>query len=151
MVSVVVVVMLVGSAYLAMAAGGPGFRGKGQGPGMRIERMAEVLDLTDAQKEKVSAILKAEQEKTEPLRQQLADNHEQFRKTSFSEKFDEAAVRGLAAKQTQIKTEMMVSHARTKSEIYALLTPEQRTLAKKLGPMMGPRHGGGMQRCWDND
>ncbi|OGW48231.1 MAG: hypothetical protein A2078_08615 [Nitrospirae bacterium GWC2_57_9] len=140
MMSLVVVVMLVGSAYLAAAAGGPGFHGKGGGPGMRMERMAEVLDLTDTQKEKVSAILKAEQEKTAPLRQQLAENREKMMQTTLSEKFDEAAVRAIATKQAQIKTEMMVSHARAKSEIHALLTPEQRTLAQKLGPMMGPRH-----------
>ena len=140
MMSLVVVVMLVGSAYLAAAAGGPGFHGKGGGPGMRMERMVEVLDLTDTQKEKVSAILKAEQEKTAPLRQQLAENREKMMQTTLSEKFDEAAVRAIATKQAQIKTEMMVSHARAKSEIHALLTPEQRTLAQKLGPMMGPRH-----------
>lgn len=147
-VSVVMVAMLAGSAVLAVAGGGPGFRGKGGGPGMRVERMAEMLDLTEPQKEKVSAILKAEQEKTAPLRQQLAENHEQFRKAAFSEKFDEAAVRELAAKQAQVKTEMMVSHARAKSQIYALLTPEQRALAQKLGPMNGPGHGrmGGTKR-----
>ncbi|OGW40096.1 MAG: hypothetical protein A2010_05370 [Nitrospirae bacterium GWD2_57_9] len=105
-----------------------------------MERMVEVLDLTDTQKEKVSAILKAEQEKTAPLRQQLAENREKMMQTTLSEKFDEAAVRAIATKQAQIKTEMMVSHARAKSEIHALLTPEQRTLAQKLGPMMGPRH-----------
>jgi len=141
MISVVVVVMLVGSAYLAAAAGGPGFPGKGHGPGMHMDRMAEVLGLSDTQKDKVSAILKAEQEKTEPLRQQLFENRKQIMETAFSGKFDEAAVRAIAAKQAPIITELIVSHARAKSEIHALLTPEQRTLAEKLGPMMGPRHG----------
>lgn len=141
MISVVVVVMLVGGAYLAAAAGGPGFPGKGHGPGMRMERMAEVLGLSDTQKEQVSAILKAEQEKTEPLRQQLFENRKQIMETAFSGKFDEAAVRAIAAKQAPIITELIVSHARAKSEIHALLTPEQRTLAEKLGPMMGHRHG----------
>ena len=108
---------------------------------MRMERMGEVLGLSDTQKEKVGAILKAEQEKTEPIRQQLAENREQFRKTTFSETFDEAAVRAIATKQARLKTEMMVSHARAQSEIYALLTPEQRTLAQKLGPINGPRRG----------
>jgi periplasmic protein CpxP/Spy len=150
MVSVVVVVMLVGSAYLAAAAGGPGCGGKGGGPGMHGDRMAEVLGLSDTQKEQVSAILKAEQEKTEPLRQQLFENRKLIMESSFSGKFDEAAVRAIAAKQAPIITELMVSHARAKSEIHALLTPEQRTLAQKLGPMMGPRHGH-MQRFGDDE
>jgi Spy/CpxP family protein refolding chaperone len=150
MVSLVVVVMLVGSAYVA-AAHGPGFGRNGDRAGMHLERMAQVLDLTAAQKEKVSAIVKAEQEKTAPLRQQLADNHEQFRKLTLSEKFDEAAVRALAAKQAQIKTEMMVSHAKAKSEIYALLTPEQRTLPRSSGRWDRMQVWGGMGRCWDNE
>jgi protein CpxP len=141
MISVVAAGLLFGSVYLAAAAGGPGFGGRGQGPGMHLERMAEVLGLSDTQKERVGAILKEEREKTEPLRQQLAENHRQLRQATLSEKFDEAAVRAIAAKQTPIRTELMVSHARAKSEIHALLTPEQRTLAEKLGPMMGPRHG----------
>jgi len=151
-ISVVAAMMLVGSAYLALAGGGPGGC-RGGGPGRHIDRMAQVLDLTAAQKEKVSAIVKAEQEKTEPLRQQLFENRDKFRQTTFSEKFDEAAVRAIAAKQAQIQTELMVSHAKTKSEIFALLTPEQRTLAQKLGPMMGPRHGrtGPMQQFGDDE
>ncbi len=148
MISVVAAAMLVGSAYVAVAHG-PGFGGRGD-PGMHVERMAQVLNLTDTQKEKVSAILKAEQEKTEPLRQQLFENWKQIRESTFSGKFDEAAVRAIAEKQAKIQTELIVSHARARSEIHALLTPEQRTLAQKLGPMMGPRHGG-MHRFGDED
>ena len=114
------------------------------------DRMAEVLGLSDSQKEKVSAILKAEQEKTEPLRQQLFENRKQIMESTSSGKFDEAAVRAIAAKQAPIIAELMVSHARAKSEIHALLTPEQRALAEKLGPMMGPRHGH-MQRFGDEE
>ena len=149
MVSVVVVVMLAGSAYLA-AAGGPGFGGKRGGPGMHVERMAEVLGLSDAQKAKVSEILNVEREKTGPLRQQLFENRKQIMEAAFSGKFDEAAVRAMAEKQARIQTELIVSHARATSEIHALLTPEQRTLAEKLGPIMGPRHGH-MPPCGDED
>ena len=148
--SVVVAVMLAGSAYLAAAAGGPGSPGKGHGPGMRMDRMAEMLGLSDTQKEQVSAILKAEQEKTGPLRQQLFENRKQIMETAVSGKFDEAAVRAIAAKQAPIITELMVSHARAKSEIHALLTPEQQARAQKLGPMMGPRHGH-MQQFGDDE
>jgi Spy/CpxP family protein refolding chaperone len=136
-VIVVVAAMVAGTAFIA-AAHGPGFGGKGHVPGMIIGRMARVLDLTAGQKEKVTAIIKAEMEKTQPLREQLFENREQVMEAVFSGKFDEAAVSALAAKQSSVITELMVSYARAGSEISALLTPEQRTLAKKLGPLMGP-------------
>ena len=117
---------------------------------MNMDRMAEKLGLSDAQKEQVSAILKAEKEKTDPLRQQLFENRKQIMEAAVSGKFDEAAVRAIAEKQAPIITELMVSHARAKSEIYALLTPEQRTRAQKLGPMTGPRHGH-MQQFGEDD
>jgi Spy/CpxP family protein refolding chaperone len=142
--------MLIGSAYGA-AAHGPGFGGKGDRLSMHVERMAKVLDLTAAQKEKVSAVLKAEQEKTEPLRQQLYENRKKIMETAFSGKFDETAVRAIAEKQAGIQTELIVSHARAKSEIHGLLTPEQRTLAQKLGPMMMGPGCGHMQRFSDEE
>lgn len=151
MTGVVVAVMLAGGAYSAAAAGGPGVRGKGHGPGMRMERMADELGLSDSQKEQVRIILKAEHEKTWPLRQQLFENREQIRKISLSGKFDEAVVRAIAAKQADIQTEIIVSHARAESEIYALLTPEQRKRAEQFRPMTGPRHGRMMQRFGDDE
>lgn len=150
MISVLVVVTMLGSAYVAAAGGGPWFRGRGDRAGMHMGRMAKVLGLNDSQKEQVSAILKAEREKTEPLRQQLAENRKRLRQASLAEKFDEAAVRAIATKQAQIQTELIVSHSRAKNRINALLTPEQRTLAEKLRPMMGPRNRH-MQRFGDDD
>ncbi len=141
MIGVVVIGMLVGSAYMAAAAGGPGLPGRGDRAGMHLDRMAKVLGLSDTQKEQIGAILKAEWDKTEPLRQQLFENRKQIMESTFSGKFDEAAVRAMAEKQAGIETELIVSHAKAKSQIHALLTPEQLSLAEKLGPMMGRRHG----------
>ncbi|HSM00419.1 MAG TPA: Spy/CpxP family protein refolding chaperone, partial [Candidatus Limnocylindria bacterium] len=120
-----------------------GFHGKYRtmGPGKRIDRMAKKLNLTEAQKEQVKAILASERDKAEPLRQQLAENRENLRKAIEAEPFKEATVRALAQSQNEARVELVVSRARAKSQIYALLTPEQRELAKKLGPMGEGRHG----------
>lgn len=113
-------------------------------------RMAQELGLSDSQKEKIDALLKAEQEKTEPLRKQIDEARQQFRKASIATPFNEASIRTLATKVAQLKTEMMVSHARVRSEISALLTPEQRAQAEKFQPPMG-RHGqGGPQFGWED-
>jgi Spy/CpxP family protein refolding chaperone len=120
-----------------------GFHGKhrAMGPGKRIDRMAKKLNLTEAQKEQVKAILTSERDKVEPLRQQLAKNRENLRKAIEAQPFNEATVRALARSQNETRVELVVSRARTKSEIFALLSPEQRELAKKLGPRGGSRHG----------
>jgi len=120
-----------------------GFRGRHRGmdPGKRIDRMAKKLDLTEAQKEQVTAILASERDKVEPLRQQLAENRENLRKAIEAEPFNEATVRALAQSQNEARVELVVSRARAKSQIFALLSPEQRELARKLGPMGEGRHG----------
>jgi len=119
-----------------------GFSGRrrGMGPGKRIDRMAKKLNLTEAQKEQVEAILATEREKAEPLRQQLAENRNNLRKAIEAQPFDEATVRTLAAKQNETRVELVVSRARARSQIFALLSPEQRESARKLGPMGEGRH-----------
>ena len=113
---------------------------RGMGPGNRIDRMAKKLNLTEAQKEQVKAILASELEKSEPLRQQLAENRKNLRKAIEAQPFDEATVRTLAAKQNETRVELIVSRSRARSQIYALLSPEQRESAGKLGPMGEGRH-----------
>jgi Spy/CpxP family protein refolding chaperone len=127
-----------------------GFGEKG-GPGGMKGRMAQELGLSDSQKEKIDALLKAEQEKSAPLRKQIDENREQLRKASLTTPFNETSVRALATKLAQLKTDMMISHARVKSEISALLTPEQRAQAEKLQPPMGRGHGHAGPQCGWND
>jgi len=125
---------------VAVPEGGFPGRHRGMGPGKRIDRIAEKLNLTEAQKEQVKAILASEREKAEPLRQQLAENRKNLRKAIEAQPFDEATVRTLAAKQNETRVELVVSRARARSQIYALLSPEQRESASRLGPMGEGRH-----------
>lgn len=126
---------------VAVPEGGFPGRHRGMGPGKRIDRMAKRLDLTEAQKEQVTAILASGREKADPLRRQLAENRETIRKAIEAEPFDEATVRALAQSQNEARVELVVSRARTKRQIFALLSPEQQELAKKFGPMGEGRHG----------
>jgi Spy/CpxP family protein refolding chaperone len=126
---------------VAVPEGGFHGRHRGMGPGKRIDRMAKKLGLTEAQQEQVKTILASEKEKSAPLRQQLAENREKIRQAIEAEPFDEATVRALAASQNETRVELVVSRARTKSRIFALLSPEQREQARKLVPMGEGRHG----------
>ncbi len=120
-----------------------GFRGmhRGIGPGNRAARLSKALNLTEAQQEQVKAILESERETTAPLRQQLAETREKIREATLAQPFDESTVRALMEDQGKTRVELALSRARTKSRIYALLTPEQRESAGKLGPWGKKRHG----------
>lgn len=103
-------------------------------PEQRLARMAKKLKLTAAQKEKAGAILKAEKERIAPLREKLAENRLKLKEAAQAATFDEAAVRAIATDQAQLEIELTVSRTRLRSQINALLTPEQRELADKLEP-----------------
>ncbi len=120
-----------------------GFHGRHgkMGPGKHFARMAKELNLTEDQQKQIKAILESERQKAAPLRKQLAENREQVRKAIEAQPFDESAVRALAAGQNATRVELVVSRARAKSQIFALLTPEQRDLAKKFRWEGRGRHG----------
>jgi len=58
---------------------------------------------------------------------QMAQSHRQLRQLVMSGSFDEAKVRELASQQTQPMTELTVQRACIASELYQVLTPEQKT------------------------
>ncbi len=120
---------------------GPYGRGTGWGPGRRFEGIARALDLTPAQQEKIRGIVRDEREKARPLREKLADTRRKIRNAVTAEPFDEAAVRSLAAEQAGTRADLLVSRARMRESIRALLTPEQRQRADTLRRFMeGRRH-----------
>jgi len=108
--------------------------GGAPGGGRFLERMARELKLTDAQKAQVKAVFAEEREKTRPLQERLEQGRRQLHEATMAATFDEAAVRAIAAGEAEARTELMVSHARTRNRINAILTPEQRTAAEKMAP-----------------
>lgn len=115
---------------------GRGLAGEGS-----FDRMAEVLDLSDEQQQRIKAIRESERQKAAPLREALAEDRQKLHEAIQAGPFDEAAVRALAASQAQTRTELIVARARMQSRINAVLTPEQRVLAEKLRPLMKKRQG----------
>ena len=93
---------------------------------------ADYLDLTDAQQAQVKDILAKEKPAVLPLLQQLAQAHQQMSQFEQSGSFEEAKVRALASQQSQTMTELLVQKARIKSELMAVLTPEQKDKMAKL-------------------
>jgi Spy/CpxP family protein refolding chaperone len=97
-------------------------------------RMAKILKLAETQKSQIKALLDAERESVEPIREKMHQSREQLKSLADATVFDEAAVRAHAVAQSQIEVELIVSHTRTLSKVNALLTPDQRELLAKLLP-----------------
>jgi Spy/CpxP family protein refolding chaperone len=121
----------IGRTVLAQGPG-PGFgRGFGRHGGGMLRHMSKELNLTADQQGQIKNIMQAERGKTKPLMQQLRQN-EQAQNSAINGTFDEAQARAFAQKQTQIMNDLIVEKQRTKSQIYAVLTPEQRQKALQL-------------------
>ena len=149
-VGVAGIVALAGALAIAQAVHhvhmgmGEGF---GPSPEHIVQFMTDSLDLTASQQAQAKAILEKEKPNFEPLMQQLAAGHKQMRALEESTTFDEAAVRSLATQHAQTMTELIVTKARVKSELYSILTSEQRAKATAImnrheDHMMHHMHGG---------
>ena len=113
--------------------------------GWMLHKMAKELNLTEAQQQQVKTILQAERAKIQPTMQQLRQN-EQAENAVITGQFDEAKARDFAQKQAAFMTDMMVEKERTKSQIYALLNPEQRQKALQLMQQREQRRAERMQK-----
>ena len=127
--------------YAQHAPGGPGGHRPGHGPGHGpggpgghgdlLRHFARELSLTDAQQAQVKQLMDAFHEKNKAL-------HEQVFKSGggpfegLSENFDEAAVRAAAQSRAAAHVELEVAHARLMSQVYALLTTEQKAKLAEL-------------------
>lgn len=94
--------------------------------------LTERLDLTDAQQTQVKNILAQEKSAIQPLMQQVAQNRQQLMREATSGAFDEARVRAIASQQSQAETELSVEHAKIASQVFNILTPDQKTKALQM-------------------
>lgn len=106
-------------------------RGFGHHSGWMLKHMAKELNLTDAQQTQIKGIMADGKTRTKPLRQQLRQN-EQAENANINGTFNESQARAFAGKQAQIMSDLMVEKQRTRSQVYAVLTPEQRQKAQQL-------------------
>ena len=125
---------------------GPGMRGGPGGPGMHgdlLEHFSRELNLTDAQKAQVKQLADAFHESNKGLHEQLMKSgagggpFEGLKDGAF----DEAAVRAAAQARANLHVEVEVAHARLMSQIYALLTPEQKAKVAELRQRHEQRRG----------
>ncbi|WP_407732667.1 ATP-independent periplasmic protein-refolding chaperone Spy [Pseudocitrobacter faecalis] len=89
------------------------------GPRHHEMMMFQGLNLTDAQKQQIRDIKKAEHDK-------MQDNRRAMHDLIASDSFDKAKAQAQIDKMDTQRKEMMLSHMETQNKIYNILTPEQK-------------------------
>ncbi len=89
-------------------------------------RMAEKLNLTDAQKAQVKTIMDANKANTQSLREASKANRQKLNAATENGQFDEATVTAIAQEKAGISAQMTVEKLRVKSQIFQILTAEQK-------------------------
>jgi len=148
---------LVGLPLLVAAGGhfqkggpGGGFFG-GHGPGIEgfLDHAAVMLDLSEDQEGQIEAIIDESRPAIEALREQAGEARRQFHETFDPGAFDEGAVTAFAQGQSELHSQMMVLGLQTFSQVWSVLTPEQREQLEEMRTKMQERREshGPKDRC----
>jgi periplasmic protein CpxP/Spy len=85
---------------------------------------SKYLDLTDAQRTQMKAVLQKERAAMKPQMQQLHVMQQQLKQYEEGT-YDEAKVQALVAQQSQTLVQLKVQETRIHNELFQLLTPDQ--------------------------
>ena len=99
--------------------------------GHMMEFFAKQLDVTDAQKTQMKAVLQKEHATMKPLMQQVHQMDGQL-KQYVEGTYDEAKVQALVSQQAQTLVQVKVQETRIHNELYQMLTPEQQAKLKEI-------------------
>jgi Spy/CpxP family protein refolding chaperone len=99
-------------------------------------RLEHKLNLTDAQRTQLRAILQAERPTIQALAVRLRNENQQL---TARDTFDEAFVRSVAAQHDATMTDVLVEREKVRTEVLQVLTPEQRAKLKQLRAAMSER------------
>lgn len=116
-----------------MAGGHMGMHGFGHG-GMGtgdIMRMAERLDLTRAQRDKIGKIIDDARPKLRKNAFDMMDNRKEIHSLMKEDKTDDKKLRSLTRKQGELMADEMYLRMKMRSDIHAVLTDEQRAMLKE--------------------
>lgn len=96
--------------------------------GLVVRRMAHRLNLSDDQRQQIKIILRTEKPAIQSLSARVHTEREQLE----AQLYDEAAVRAFAQQHETTMEDLLVEREKVRSEIQAVLTPEQRKQAAAM-------------------
>ena len=101
--------------------------------GAHFGYLAKQLNLTDAQKQQIKTMAKAQRATLRPLMQQMAQNRLAMLNATAGGAFDQAKVQSLANQRAQLMAQLEVQKASLHSQIYnQVLTSDQKAKADQL-------------------
>lgn len=130
-----------------MPPGGPESFGRGPGPdlGPGAAPFLRGLDLSEAQQDRVFAILHEQAPKRRELEKAERKAHDALHEMTDRAQLDGAAARTQAQALGQAIAAQELLHLRTEAQLMAVLTPEQRAQLRE-GAEGRPPRGGGKER-----
>jgi len=118
---------------------GKGGHHRGGGRGMGMGMAFKGLDLTDAQKTQAKEIAGASRTKLSSVFEAVKANRGKMQAATANGAFDEASVTALANEQAALSAQMIVERARVKSQMFAILTDEQKAKLAEMKAKRGER------------
>ncbi len=134
-VASIMALLLCGAAMVVYAQGpGPGGMGRGWGgPGHGMAFLGRELNLTDAQKDQVKTIMKANHANMKTVMQQMAENRKALLAATANGTYDAAKIQALANQQAQLMAAMIMNREAVQHQIYTqVLTSDQQAKAEQL-------------------
>lgn len=127
--SLAVTIMLAATIIVGFAHQSPSDGGKHGHRSGGVGRLFSGLDLSETQQTQIQSIAARYEQSNATLREQLRTLHNSSSATdsTLSGTFNEAQVRQAAQARAALQVELEVASARMKSEMYAVLTSEQRS------------------------
>lgn len=145
-----VAVLILGGIFIFAQKGKSGGMDRMGFGGRGFDRIAEKLNLTDEQKTQVKTIMDDSKTRVKPLMEAMRENHKLAENLGLDGTFNEEEVNRIANTQSETMKQMFIEKEKTKAQIFAVLTPEQRTEAAKMKDRFkgdfrgkGKRRGGG--------
>ena len=101
------------------------------GMGGHMGFFAKYLDLSDAQRQQMKAVMHKEHATMKPLMMQVHQMDQQLKQYEEGT-YDEGKVQALVSQQAQTLVQMKVQETRIHNELFQMLTPEQQTKMKEF-------------------
>ncbi len=121
---------------------GPGFGAGGFPPPFLVEKISKELGLSEDQLTQAKQILEETKKRVAPLSETMKENHQQAKELGTDGTFDEAKVNQLAHQQAETMKNLIIEKEKTKAQLFAILTPEQREKAKQMQEKFGEKMKG---------
>ena len=118
--------------------GGPMMGGMGMHPRM-LDRMADELHLTDAQRQSVQGLFESARPAMQAHREQMRKSAELLRNVEPDSKEYQATVAQASRTAGELASRAVSDAAQLRAQVWAVLTPEQRVKAKEMREKMRER------------